>query len=156
MGSLEELANSLLKQAQELPPGADRNDALKDIGKLRQRLEALKNRHSRTARHEGIHRPAHCRIFPLLELAPVRRATRQVTAAVSRAPPIALLSCSATVLQKSPVGRERTLPHLTGLSASPCLRWQAPRLSSKVPVQAIPAMLLTVLVYPRTSTSAHR
>ena len=41
------VANSLLKQAQELPPGADRNDALKDIGKLRQRLEALKNQHRR-------------------------------------------------------------------------------------------------------------
>jgi hypothetical protein len=50
MGSLEELevlANSLLKQAQELPPGADRNEALKDIGKLRQRLEALKNQRRR-------------------------------------------------------------------------------------------------------------
>lgn len=50
MDSLEELellANSLLKQAQELPPSADRNDALKDIGKLRQRLEALKNQHRR-------------------------------------------------------------------------------------------------------------
>jgi hypothetical protein len=50
MGSLEELevlANSLLKQAQELPPGADRNDALKDIGKLRQRLEALEDQRRR-------------------------------------------------------------------------------------------------------------
>ena len=49
MDSLEELkvlANNLLKQAQELPPGAGRNDALKDIGKLRQKWEALKNQHS--------------------------------------------------------------------------------------------------------------
>ena len=45
MGSLEDLdvwAESLLKQAQRLPPGQDRNDALKDIGKLRQKLGALK------------------------------------------------------------------------------------------------------------------
>ncbi len=44
---LEVLANNLLKQAQELPPGAERNQALKDIGKLRQRLEALKDQHRR-------------------------------------------------------------------------------------------------------------
>lgn len=43
---LEVLADSLLKQAQELAPGADRQDALKDIGKLRQRLDALKRQHS--------------------------------------------------------------------------------------------------------------
>lgn len=50
LGSLEELevlANSLLKQAQELPPDSDRNKALKDIGKLRQRLDVLKRQHKR-------------------------------------------------------------------------------------------------------------
>lgn len=39
---LEVLAESLLKQAQRLPPGKDRNDALKDIGRLRKKLDVLK------------------------------------------------------------------------------------------------------------------
>lgn len=48
---LEVLANNLLKQAQELPPGAERNQALKDIGKLRQRLDALKCQHRQDRTH---------------------------------------------------------------------------------------------------------
>lgn len=38
---LEDLAEDLLRQAQALPAGANRISALKDIGKLRQRLDAL-------------------------------------------------------------------------------------------------------------------
>ena len=59
MSSLEELellADRLLKQAQALPPGADRNEALKDIGKLRQRLDALKSRATASVIAQ---RPAH-------------------------------------------------------------------------------------------------
>lgn len=47
MSSLEDLdvlAETLLKQAQRLPPGKDRNDALNDIGKLREKLDALKTK----------------------------------------------------------------------------------------------------------------
>lgn len=46
LDDLEALAESLLKQAQRLPPSKDRNDALKDVGKLRTKLDVLKRKPS--------------------------------------------------------------------------------------------------------------
>ena len=43
---LQEIADRLLNQARTLPPGADRNSALKDVGKLRERLDVLKRQHN--------------------------------------------------------------------------------------------------------------
>lgn len=50
---LEELAESLLKQAQQLPPGPDRSNALKDLGKLRKKLYALKRRYEQDTKLSG-------------------------------------------------------------------------------------------------------
>jgi hypothetical protein len=46
MQELEEIATKLLETARKLPPGFERHDVLKEIGKLRARIAALRRRES--------------------------------------------------------------------------------------------------------------
>jgi hypothetical protein len=50
---LEEIAAKLLATAGRLPPGQDRYNALREIGKFRARIVALEGPHLRRWEHQG-------------------------------------------------------------------------------------------------------
>jgi hypothetical protein len=50
---LEEIAAKLLATAGRLPPGQDRYNALREIGKFRARIVALEGHHLRRREHQG-------------------------------------------------------------------------------------------------------
>ncbi len=51
---LDEMAANLLATARKLPPGQDRQNALREIGRFRAQITALKERHLPGAAHQGL------------------------------------------------------------------------------------------------------
>jgi hypothetical protein len=45
---LEQMSEKLLEDARNLPPGPDRHELLKEIGRVHVKVDALKQRHFRT------------------------------------------------------------------------------------------------------------
>jgi hypothetical protein len=51
---LEEIVAKLLATAGRLPPGQDRYNALREIGRFRARIAALEGHHLRRGEHRGL------------------------------------------------------------------------------------------------------